>query len=264
LRDETREDFEWLVREIRAEGGEATLCRGELLAGTTDEEVESMFQTDRGAHYAAITDEARSLAKGDPKDDAIDRLQRRLAETERIDFFNAPGRSAAEAALSAARPGEQAAGGGDAVARPAGATWVTRKGIKVDRISSAWLIRRFIDPAARFKFVPAKGYQPESGELRFDMYQGEFTHEGDRCTFETLLARFGLDDTALHSLAELIHDVDLKDGKFGRTEAAGMAALIDGLVVAYPDDAERLERGAAVFEGMYGYISSRAQARPPE
>jgi len=264
LRDETREDFEWLVREIRAEGGEATLCRGELLAGTTDEEVESMFQTDRGAHYAAITDEARSLAKGDPKDDAIDRLQRRLAETERIDFFNAPGRSAAEAALSAARPGEQPAGGGDAVARPAGATWVTRTGIKVDRISSAWLIRRFIDPAARFKFVPAKGYQPESGELRFDMYQGEFTHEGDRCTFETLLARFGLDDKALHSLAELIHDVDLKDGKFGRTEAAGMAALIDGLVVAYPDDAERLERGAAVFEGMYGYISSRAQARPPE
>jgi hypothetical protein len=150
------------------------------------------------------------------------------------------------------------------VARPAGATWVTRTGIKVDRISSAWLIRRFIDPAARFKFVPAKGYRPESGELRFDMYQGEFTHEGDRCTFETLLARFGLDDPALHSLAEIIHDVDLKDVKFGRAEAAGMAALIEGLVVAYPDDAERLERGAAVFEGMYGYISSGARARPPE
>ena len=264
LRDETREDFEWLVREIRADGGEATLCRAEFLAGTTDEEVETMFQTDRAAEYAAITDEARALAKGDSKDDALDRLQRRLEETERMDFFDAPGRSAAEAALLSARPSGQPAGGGDAVARPAGATWVTRTGIKVDRISSAWLIRRFIDPAARFKFVPAKGYRLEPGELRFDMYQGEFTHEGDRCTFETLLARFDLDDAALHSLAEIIHDVDLKDGKFGRAEAAGMAALIDGLVVAYPDDAERLERGAAVFEGMYGYISSGARTRPSE
>ena len=103
LRDETREDFEWLVREIHADGGEATLCRAELLAGTTDEEVETMFQTDRAADYAASTGAARALAKGDPRDDALDRLQRRLEETERIDFFNAPGRSAAEAALSAAR-----------------------------------------------------------------------------------------------------------------------------------------------------------------
>jgi hypothetical protein len=264
LRDETREDFEWLVREIRAEGGEATLCRTEFLAGTTDEEVQTMFQTDRAADYAAIADEARALAKGDPKDDALDRLQRRLEETERIDFFDAPGRSAAEAALAAARPTDQPAAGPDTLARPAGAIWVTRTGIKVDRISSAWLIRRFIDSAARFKFVPAKGYRPEAGELRFDMYQGEFTHEGDRCTFETLLARFGLEDAALHALAEIIHDVDLKDDKFGRAEAAGIAALIDGLVVAFPEDAERLERGAAVFEGMYAYISSGARARPPE
>ena len=264
-RDETREDFEWLVREIQAEGGEATLCRGEFLAGTTDEEVRAMFQTERTSEYAAISEEASALGRdGEASDEALDRLRRRLDEVERIDFFDAPGRAAAEAALSDARPGVEAAGKDVAAPRPSGATWVTRTGIKVDRISSAWLIRRFIDPAARFKFVPAKGYRPEAGELRFDMYQGEFTHEGDRCTFETLLERFDLEDPRLHALGEIIHDVDLKDGKYGRVEAAGIAALIDGLVVAYPDDAERLERGAAVFEGMYAYISAGARSRSAE
>jgi hypothetical protein len=134
----------------------------------------------------------------------------------------------------------------------------------VDRIGSAWLIRRFIDHTARFKFVPAKGYRTEPGELRFDMYQGEFTHEGDRCTFETLLLRFGLTDPALRALGEIVHDVDCKDDKFGRAEAAGIASLIDGLALAYPDDAERLERGAAVFEGLYAYISRGARTRPAE
>jgi hypothetical protein len=264
-RDDTREDFEWLVREIREEGGEATLCRGEFLAGTTDEEIRAMFQNERISAYTAITDAARTLARNEGRtEEDLDRLRRRLDEAERIDFFGAPGREGAEAALREARPGAEPAGTQGVAPRPSGATWVTRTGIKVDRISSAWLIRRSIDPAARFKFVPAKGYRPEPGELRFDMYQGEFTHEGDRCTFETLLARFALEDPGLQALGEIIHDVDLKDGKYGRVEAAGIAALIDGLVVAYPDDAERLERGAAVFEGMYAYISSGARSRPAE
>ena len=259
-RADTREDFEWLVREIRAEGGEAALCRGQFLAGISDEEIRTMFESERTSDYAAIAEEARSLSGDDRSDEARDRLRRRLEETERLDFFDAPGRAAAEAALS--DRGTELAEQGSVIPRPAGATWVTRTGVKVDRISSAWLIRRFIDPAARFKFVPAKGYQPEPGELRFDMYQGEFTHEGDRCTFETLLARFGLGEPGLRALAEIVHDVDLKDEKFGRPEVAGIAALINGLVVAYPDDAERLERGTPVFEGMYAYISSGARSRP--
>ena len=266
-REETREDFEWLVREIQAEGGEATLCRGTLLAGTSDEEIETMFRTERETEYTAIARDARALADGgEPSEEELARLRRRLDETERIDFFDAPGRDAAERALAeSSRPATAgpppSEGAGPAVR---GGTWVTRTGIKVDRIGSAWLIRRFIDPAARFKFVPAKGYRPELGELRFDMYQGEFTHEGDRCTFETLLLRFGLADPALRTLAEIVHDVDCKDEKFGRAEAAGIASLIGGLVLAYPDDAERLERGAAVFEGLYAYISSGARSRPAD
>jgi len=264
-RTETREDFEWLAREIQAEGGEATLCRGALLAGTSDEEVETMFRTERDADYAAIERDARALAgRGEPTEDELARLRRRLEEAERIDWFDAPGRAAAERALAGAAnlPSPGAAEGGASPVR--GGIWVTRTGIKVDRISSAWLIRRFIDPAARFKFVPAKGYRPAAGELRFDMFQGEYTHEGDRCTFETLLLRFGLTDPALRVLGEIVHDVDCKDDKFGRPEAAGIASLIDGLALAYPDDAERLERGAAVFEGLHAYISRGARTRPVE
>ena len=261
-REETREDFEWLLREIQAEGGEATLCRGSLLAGTSDEEVETMFRAEREKDYGAIARETRALADaGQPTDDELARLRRRFEETERIDFFGAPGREEADRALAeASRPAEAESLSAGAVVH--GGTWVTRTGIKVDRIGSAWLIRRFIDPAARFKFVPAKGYRPEPGELRFDMYQGEFTHAGDRCTFETLLAHFGLTDPALRTLGEIIHDVDCKDEKFARAEAPGIASLIGGLALAYPADAERLERGAAVFEGLYAYISSGAHSRP--
>jgi len=265
-REETREDFEWLVREIMADGGEATLCQGALLAGIGDEEIRTMFRSEREEEYTAIERDARALSQsGEPSDEELARLRRRLDETERVDFFGAPGRDAAERALAdAARPPAPDHAPADSRPRVQGATRVTRAGIKVDRIGSAWLVRRFIDPAARFKFVPAKGYRPAPGELRFDMYQGEFTHEGERCTFETLLAHFGLADPALRALGEIVHDVDCKDEKFGRPEAAGIASLIEVLVLAYPDDAERLERGAAVFEGLYAYISSGTRSRPAE
>ena len=134
---------------------------------------------------------------------------------------------------------------------PRGATWVTRQGIKVDRMASAWLIRRFIDPAARFRFVPEKDYRPQPGELRFDMYEGEYTHDGDRCTFETLVAHFGLDDPALRPIAEIVHDVDCKDEKFGRREAGGIATLVQGIVAAHPDDQARLARGTAMMDDLY-------------
>ncbi len=121
---------------------------------------------------------------------------------------------------------------------------MTRTGIKVDRMASAWLIRRFIDPEARFKFVPAKGYRPAPGELRFDMFEAEFTHEGELCTFEVLVRRFGLPDPALRAIAEIVHDIDVKDAKYGREEAAGIGQLVAGIAAAHADDEARLARGA--------------------
>ena len=129
---------------------------------------------------------------------------------------------------------------------------MTRRDVHVDRIASAWLIRRFIDPDARFRFVAEARYRPAPGEVRFDMYEAEFTHQGDRCTFEVLLERTGLeDDAALAAVAEVVHDIDLKDGKFGRPETPGIELLLAGLARAEPDDGRRLERGAALFDALY-------------
>ena len=136
-----------------------------------------------------------------------------------------------------------------------GRTWVTRAGVFIDRIASGWLIRRFIDRAAIFKFVSPKGYRRRESELRFDMFDGEYTHEGDRCTFEVLLDRFSLDDPALHTIGEIVHDIDLKDEKFNRAETAGVQSVITGIAAAHADDSERIAQGAAIFDALYSQLS---------
>ena len=131
-----------------------------------------------------------------------------------------------------------------------GRTWVTRRGVKVDRMASAWLVRRFIDPEARLKFVEARGYVPGPGELRFDMYDAEYTHEGDACTFEVLVRRFGVDTPGLAALAEVIHDIDLKDARFGRAETAGVALQVEGIAAGTDDDEERIRQASVMFEAL--------------
>jgi len=200
------------------------------------------------------------------------RLDRRLAEIVSIDHFGAAGRRVAEAALAKARerrkpstpaPPPSRARRTDPVQPGKGThTWVTRVGVHVDRISSAWLIRRFIDPAARFRFVATQNHAPAPGERRFDMFEAEYTHEGDRCTFETLLARFGLEDSALAALAELVHDIDCKDGKFGRDETAGFERVIRGIVRRHATDEARLERGGAVLDDLYEAFGGPGGSRP--
>jgi hypothetical protein len=197
----------------------------------------------------------------------VARLRKRLAQVVSVDFFGAIGREKAESVLSELESrlseGEVVKGkaSGDSAESAFGTlrdrTWVTRQGVYVDRIASAWLIRRFIDPQARFKFVPGKGYRPEPAELRFDMFEAEFTHEGDKCTFEVLLERSAPKDSALRAIAEIIHDIDLKDDKFGRTEVAGIRTLIEGISVATKDDSDRIARGAEVFNNLYEYFKKK-------
>jgi hypothetical protein len=121
----------------------------------------------------------------------------------------------------------------------------------VDRIACAWLIRRFIDPKARFKFVAENDYRPKPGELRYDMFDAEYTHDGNRCTFEVLKDRFAPGDAALAPIAEIVHDIDLKDAKYGRAEAAGVLQMLTGIAEGASDDAERNRRGGEVFEALY-------------
>jgi hypothetical protein len=138
-----------------------------------------------------------------------------------------------------------------------GRTWVTRADVHVDRIASAWLIRRFIDPKARFKFVPARGYTPRRGDLRFDMTGAEYTPVADDCTFQTLVKRFHLRDPALTALGEIVHDIDCKDELFKRPETSGIQSLIRGIVRASPDDLVRIERGAAMLDDLYQSFARR-------
>jgi hypothetical protein len=185
-----------------------------------------------------------------------------LSEVRRIDFFGAPQRAELEVLMTEI---ERESGAEQAAAASAdaplsslrGRKWVTRAGVRVDRIASAWFIRRFVDPAARFFFVEQKKYVHSPGDTRFDMFEGEFTHEGDRCTFEVLVARSEVKDAALHQIAEIVHDIDCKDAKFGRPEALGIASLLDGLSERVTDDAVRLEEGARIFEDLYASLSKR-------
>jgi hypothetical protein len=164
-----------------------------------------------------------------------------------------------EAMLQAESIEPSAAGDQESPERVApGRTWVTRQGVFVDRIASAWLIRRFIDPEARFKFVPARGYRPEPGELRFDMFEAEYTHEGERCTFQTLAARFGLRDPALAAVGEIVHDIDCKEEQFGRPETQGVARLLRGIADGTEQDEDRLERGGRLFDDLYAAFTRRA------
>jgi hypothetical protein len=191
----------------------------------------------------------------------IVRFRKRLAQSAAIDFFEADGRRTVDrllAGLDAQLAGPPVEAAASAALNPAslvGRTWVTRAGVGIDRIACAWLIRRFIDPEARFRFVGNKAYKPEPGEVRFDMLEAEFTHEGDWCSFETLLHRLELTDPALKAIGEIVHDIDLKDGRFGRDEAPGIARLIEGIGLANSADEQRIARGEAVLEDLYSVFS---------
>ena len=265
---ETQEDFAWLVKEIAELGGEAFVCEALLVDGIGDAEVQALFDAARDEDYGEISTAARELANSDTtraeRATQVARLRKQLDEIVAIDFFGADGREPAEGLVSGLEAGLHEEDNGvtanetKAASDPLkGRTWVTRQGVQVDRIASAWLIRRFIDQAARFKFVPGTGYAAQPGELRFDMFEGEFTHRGDRCTFEVLLAEAKLDDPALAAIAEIIHDIDLKDGKYGREEVAGVRSLIAGIAASSPDDTQRLERGAVLLDDLYSSFAGK-------
>ena len=247
---EAQEDFEWAMKEIAAADGEGMIVEARLIDGLSDDAVRGLFNSAREADYRALAKEIRAVEK-DAAPAQVARLRTEAARIAAIDFFGANGREDVEARLAALTPDAAPVPASAPLVSGSGHVWVTRRDVHVDRIGSAWLIRHFIDPDATFKFVPAKGYKPRRGELRFDMFEAEFTHEGDRCTFEVLLQRSGLDQPALTAISEIVHDIDLKDGKFARAEAGGIAALIDSLAQADISDQERVDQGAQLFDNLY-------------
>ena len=275
--DQTQEDFQWVLREVVESGGDASLCEARFVDGLSDDEVMQLFRSARDNDYQEISRDleliATSLSKKTKNNNEsrkrltleLERIHKRMAEITAIDFFGAPARENAErlifaldAILQEGSPAGKAAKAKQKLQAFQDRTWITRKGIHVDRMASAWLIRRFIDPNARFKFVPAKGYQLEPGEIRFDMYEAEFTHEGDRCTFEVLIERMGFLDSGLGPIAEIVHDIDLKDAKFAREETPGIDRIIAGIAMAHKDDESRLARGTAVFDDLYEFFKRKS------
>jgi hypothetical protein len=256
--DDAQEDFQWIVKQVLQEGGEATVFEARFVDGLNDAQVERLFRDARDRDYRELTRQART-AGSDPA-----RLRRRLDEVAALDFFRAPARRDAERALAALESRRRdPASAMPPVAMQArdlvGRTWVTRKDVHVDRMACAWLIRRFIDPRARFRFVDGKTHAPRDGEVRFDMFEGEFTHEGDKCSFEVFVDRLKLQDPALRALSEIVHDIDLKDDKYGRPETAGIASVIRSIAHAHASDAARIERASAVLDDLRVYLKA---ARP--
>ena len=276
--EQAREDFEWLVAELTARGADAALLESRFISGLDDLRLREMFNTARDRDYAELKQDIDTLSadlapgtKAGPEAlqsarQALGRARRRLADIEAIDFFGAPELEGAQASLWALdeRLASPAAAGvnGDNRMTDSSATelrsrvWVTRRNVRVDRIASAWLIRRWIDPEARFRFVDGRDHEPRANEIRFDMFEAEFTHQGDQCTLEVLAGHVAAEDHALRCVAEIVHDIDLKDHKFGRPETEGVASLLSGLVASLEDDERRIERGSALFEDLYRHFMS--------
>lgn len=276
--EQTYEDLTWILKEITEGGGEALLSEAFFLEGLSNEQVEAMFQTARDADYKQIVEEAQSMAEAISQENIgsskiiskiktqFSHLKRRFEYVVAIDFFGASGRGAAEGVIADIESRlrgirHETPVSIKSVQKVRGRKWVTRKGIYVDRIACVWLIKRFIDQNARFKFVSSNKYRPKKDELRFDMFEAEFTHEGDQCTFEVMVQRFRLDDPAFAPIAEIIHDIDLKDEKFGRQEAPGLNLLFSGIAMAHEKDEERLERGSVILDQLYEYFRRQSKEK---
>jgi hypothetical protein len=277
--EKTHEDFQWLKQEIASAGGEASVFRAGSIEGATDKEIIALFRQTRDEEFAqvaaeldALTGALREQKRGghlsvgriSHHEAELDKLLQELERLIAVDFFAAAKRAVAEAAYERCQKllraeqsrnmpavtASQIKGGARNPARHQGRRWMTRRNLFIDRLAALWLIKRFIDPKARFFFV-AEGETVE-GAIGFDMYGGEFTHRGEDCTFETMLKEFGLtDDAGLRALAEIVHDLDLKDGKFNRSEAAGLGAVIHGLADTLEDDRKLAQQCGPIFDGLY-------------
>ena len=283
--EKTHEDFQWLKQEIESAGGEATVFQAASVEGATDEEIIAAFRKARDEEFAAITAESDGLTgaiRGQMRgkhlsagrlaahETEIDKLHAELERITAIDFFNARGREPAFAAyescqkaLASRVPATKASrsvakSGMLDLAKYQGRRWMTRRNLHIDRLASAWLIRQFIDKRPRFYFVADD--ETVDGAIPFDMFGAEFTHHGEDCTFETMLKRFGLSDSrALREIAQIVHDIDLKDDKFHRLEAAGLNATINGLSEVLRDDRKLLQQCGAIFDGLYALLGQGAQ-----
>lgn len=259
-----RQVFEAQAQAIQAAGGDAHVLALEQLSESQEREFRALF--DRDADYARLIETLRKLRRVPGRQmraapEALRKLRRDLEAIRATDPF--PGAAAVEAvallgeveALWRANlsPGEPSKREGPIVRLDArefrGRTWATRERPWVDRLASAWLIRRFVDPKARFLWLKDVRRCPKHA-LGFDFDGARFSHVGTRVTFEVLAASFGLEeDAALMRIGALVHCLDV--GGAPVAEAAGIAAVLGGLREQHNKDSALLVAASAIFDSLY-------------
>jgi hypothetical protein len=252
------ERFQWLVQQVRDDGGDATLARVSQIEGLSHADLARLFNEARAEDYALVEKDLAQLVAANRKkagagfSDEIEKLRRQFQEIRAIDYFDCPTAHEVEMLFQRAErlsePRAKSQGTLNAK-RFQGRQWLTRPRPEIDRVGSAWLIRKFIDHSATFVFAASPSAYPEA--LPYDMADVEFTHHGEDCTFETLLKRFAIDDLAARRIGEMIHDADLEDGKFQRTECTGIDLVFKGWARLGLSDAEILEKGFACFDALH-------------
>jgi hypothetical protein len=255
------EHFQWLTKLIRDSGGEATLVRVREIEGMPNEKLVDLFNEARLREYApigkALLNLGREWKRRATNAEELSKLSRQFRELRAIDFFNSQRgqeielqlekfdrRTAPKGALPKIHPKDYR-----------GRTWLTRPHPQIDRVGSAWLIRKFIDPEARFAF--AAKIPGHSKAVSFDMLDAEFSHVNEDCTYETLTKRFAVRDKAVRKIGEMIHDADLEDEKFQQPEGIGLDRILKGWAKEGVPDEEILRRGFECFDALYSFLQRR-------
>lgn len=281
---DAREDFEWLKTEVKATGGDANVFAADNVDAWSDDALIEEFRRARQDLYEELGRDVeqalkRSASARRPKGTRAPALRRlvdifreRLVAAEKIDFFGSAGRDRVltmlgqlEGRISGTGRQPPSSGLGDHSGRKTsfqGRLWITRPRPGVDRMASAWLIRLFIDRQAQFGFAADRESVPDHG-VPFDMFGVEFSHQGDGCTFETLCSVFGIAGPALSRIAAIVHDLDLKDGRFGAPECSTVGTMIEGLQLAYQNDEALLEQGMTLFDSLYRSFEQSSRATGP-
>ena len=250
--------FQWLAKQVKDYGGDSTLIRAQQIEGLSDEKIIGLFNSAREVEYGELSDSARKLGRnkgGKGFNGELEKLKKSFRAIREIDFFDAPKAHVVEMfldRLGTSVRSKKASAPRLFVKQFRGRTWLTRPRPEIDRVASAWLIRRFIDPAAIFVFAQNPNSMPDA--LPFDFPEAEFSHHGEDCTFETLLGRFGIMDKALRQIGEMVHDADLADEKFQRSEAIGLDRILKGWAKRGMTDEELLAQGFACLDGLYAFL----------
>jgi len=251
-----QERMEWLAAAIRSYKGQASVVLVQSFDDLSDQQLKQLFNEARSRDYRKVIHELNKVLASAPATrpaGTVNRIRRRFVEITGIDFFGNSLRSRVEHLLSrlderdktsTARNHKGKAG------KYLNRRWITRPRPGIDRVSSAWLIRRFIDPKAHFVFGKESSADPDA--VPFDMFSDEgFGHRGEDCTFETLYKQFAMRDGRVKRIAQIIHDADLGDEKFGRVEGQGLDKVLNGWAKQDLPDDELLQRGMELIEGLY-------------